>query len=167
MIKPIYNYFGGVGPNNCIFRGFPYISWDGVLFYSFDSLKFVHRYLYCTYYNIMCLHSFCSITSWASRRNTSPVILPTIIFVFLSMLLCKAYPWELHLFKSSYFYSDISCKVMCPMTSIVLSVTLFVVSRAGYPSSFHFVCDALWGEKIILHHFRLRRKEGLAAIMKT
>ena len=119
MIKPIYNYFGGVGPNNCIFRGFPYISWDGVLFYSFDSLKFVHRYLYCTYYNIMCLHSFCSITSWASRRNTSPVILPTIIFVFLSMLLCKAYPWELHLFKSSYFYSDISCKVMCPMTSIV------------------------------------------------
>ena len=89
----------GIGPNNWIFQGFPDIIWYRVLFDSFDPLNFVHWYLYCTYDNILCLHPFCSITSRASGRNISPVILPTIIFVFLSILSCKASPCALDLFK--------------------------------------------------------------------
>ena len=104
---------------------FPNISWDGVLSDSFDPLNFVYWYLYCTYENILRLHLFCSITSSASGCDISPVILPTIIFVFLSTLLCNEYPWALQPFKSLYFYSNLYRKVTIPMTSSVLSVMRF------------------------------------------
>ena len=48
----------GIGPNNWMFRDFPDISLDGVLFKSFEALKFVHRCLYCTYENILCLYQY-------------------------------------------------------------------------------------------------------------
>ena len=156
----------GIGPNNRIFRGLSNISLNGVLFDSFDPLNFVHRYLYCTYENILCLHPLYYITSQASGRKTPPVILPTIIFVFLSTLLCKESPREIQLFKSSYLYSNLSCKVTIPRTSSISSVARFwdsrlsvvvisfclwhTLGRAGYPSP--FCCQ---------------RKEGLDAITKV
>ena len=90
----------GISPNNRIFRGFPDISWDGVLFDIFYPLNFFHRYIYCTYKNILFLHPFFSITCQESGHTTSPVILPIIIFVFLSTLSCISFPWALQIFKS-------------------------------------------------------------------
>ena len=54
---------------------------------------------------------------------------------------------------------------MIPRTSSFLSVT--DLGRTGYPSSLHFVCEALLGEQIIHRYFFCQRKEGLAAITKT
>ena len=154
----------GIGPNNLIFWVFPNISWYGVLFDSFDPLKFIHRCLYCTYKNILCLHKFYSITSQASGRTTSPVILPTIIFVFLSTLSCKASSRALQLFKYLYSYSYLSRKVLSPSNISVLSVTLFWYSRAGYTLSIFFVYNALRGEKIICCHFRLLRHKDATKV---
>ena len=78
---------------------------------------------------ISCFYILFLITSQASGRNTWPVILPTIIFVFLSKLLCKAYHWAHQIFKSLYFYSDLSCKVAIPRASSVFYVTHFGESR--------------------------------------
>ena len=96
-----------IGPNNWIFLCFPDISWNGVLLNSFDPLNFfistyiVRTIIFCVY-----IHFF-SINSQASGRNKSPVILPTIIFVFLSTLSCKASPRALQLWKYSCFYSNL------------------------------------------------------------
>ena len=154
----------GIGPNNWIFRDLPNINWDGFLFDSFEHLNFFHRYLYCTYDNILCLHQFCYITSSASGRTTSPVILPTIIFVFLSTLSCKASSRALQLFKYLYSYSYLSRKVLSPSNISVLSVTLFWYSRAGYTLSIFFVYNALRGEKIICCHFRLLRHKDATKV---
>ena len=80
----------GIDPNYWIFLGLLNISQDRVLFDSFDPLNFVHWDLYFTHENIMCFNPFCYITSQSSGRTKSPVILPTILSVFLSTVSCEA-----------------------------------------------------------------------------
>ena len=121
----------GIGPNNWIFQGFPNISFDGVLFGSFDPLNFftgtniLHTIISCVYIHF-------SITSQASGRTTSHVIIPTIIFFFLSTLLYKVYPWALQIFNSFYFYSGLSLKVVIPRNGSVSTAVCFGESRSGY-----------------------------------